>query len=83
MDSIGNIEAMAVIIGIVNGVRLLKEGMSSNPQNYWGFILFCTALVTGITLGFLHMFGLNIETGIVVALGSSGVYRVGEKVGGQ
>lgn len=78
-----NLQAMAVIIGIVNGVRLLKEGMESAPHNYWGFILFCLALLAGLVFGFLGMFGLNTETGIVVALASSGLYRVGEKFGGR
>lgn len=76
-----NIEGGLVIIGIVNGFRLLKEGMDSTPRNYWGFIFFVVALVTGLLLGALHLFGFTTESGIVVALGSSGLYRVAEKVG--
>lgn len=72
-----NLQAMAVIIGIVNGIRLAKE------KDKTGFILFICALVIGILLGLLQLFGLNLETGIVVALASSGLYRVGEKFGGQ
>lgn len=75
-----NLQAMAVIIGLVNGVRLLKEG--TDTKNYWGFILFTVAMGAGVLLGLLHYFGLTVETGIVVALASSGLYRVGEKVGG-
>lgn len=78
-----NLQAIAVIIGIVNGVRLLKEGMDSSPKNYWGFVFFVIALVVGIGLGWLHFFGLTPEAGIVVALASSGLYRVTEKVGGR
>lgn len=78
-----NLQAAAVIIGIVNGFRLLKEGRESTPRNYWGFALFVCALITGIVLGFFHYFGLTVETGIVAALASSGIYRVGEKVGGK
>jgi predicted Kef-type K+ transport protein len=75
-----NLQAIAVIIGIVNGVRLLKEGQAS--KDYWGFILFVIALAVGVAFGVLKMFGLTVETGIVIALASSGLYRVGEKVGG-
>jgi len=76
-----NLQALAVIIGIVNGVRLLKEAQIS--KDYWGFILFVIALVVGIGLGLLNMFGLNVELGIVAALASSGLYRTAEKVGGK
>jgi uncharacterized membrane protein len=72
-----NLQAIAVIIGIVNGIRLLQA------QNKWGFIFFCCAVGVGLILGALHFFGLSIETGLVAALASSGLYRVGEKVGGQ
>lgn len=66
-----------MIIGIVNGLRLAKE------TDKTGFFLFICALVIGILFGLLNLFGLNAETGIVVALASSGLYRVGEKFGGQ
>ncbi len=78
-----NLQAMAVIIGLVNGVRLFKEGSESNPKNYWGFVLFAFAMASGVLFGLLHLFGLTVETGIVVALASSGLYRIGEKVGGK
>lgn len=71
------IETSAAIIGFVNGVRLLKA------KDYWGFIFFAIALVTGIVLGALHLFGLTIETGLIAGLVSSGFYRVAEKVGSQ
>lgn len=72
-----NLQAMAVIIGLVNGIRLARE------QDKIGFILFICALLLGVGFGLLHLFGLTVEMGIVVALASSGLYRVGEKVGGQ
>lgn len=78
-----NLQAMAVIIGLVNGVRLIKEGQESNPKNYWGFVLFMIAMAVGVGFGLTHMFGLTVETGIVAALASSGLYRIGEKVGGK
>ena len=71
------IQAGLVIVGIVNGVRLLQE------KSVWGFIFFVVALVAGAVLGFFHLFGLTLETGIVAGLGSSGLYRVGEKFGGK
>ncbi len=72
-----NLQAMAVIIGVVNGVRLFKQ------QDKYGFILFVIAVVIGVLLGSLRYFGLTVESGIVVGLASSGLYRVSEKVGGQ
>jgi hypothetical protein len=78
-----NLQAIAVIIGVVNGVRLFKEGNDVTPKNYWGFALFLISLILGVGFGFAHMFGLTVESGIVVALASSGLYRVGEKVGGN
>ena len=78
-----NLQAIAVIIGIVNGFRLFKEGAESSPRNYWGFAFFMLALLTGLIMGFLNWFGLTPESGIVVALASSGLYRVSEKIGSQ
>lgn len=72
-----NVQAGIVIVGIVNGFRLLQE------KSYWGFIFFAIALFFGVLFGFFHMFGLSIESGVVVALMSSGLYRIGEKIGGQ
>jgi len=72
-----NLQALAVIIGAVNGIRLLKA------QDLWGFVFFVSAIVVGVVLGFLNYFGLTVETGIVAALASSGLYRVGEKIGGN
>lgn len=69
-----SVQAVAVIIGLVNGFRLLKE------QDKWGFIFFCLALVAGLVLGFLGWFGLTPESGFVAALASSGLYRVAQVV---
>lgn len=68
--------AGAVIIGIVNGVALLRA------KDVWGFVLFLVALFTGVVLGLFHLFGLDLASGIVAALASSGVYKVAQKVGG-
>lgn len=71
---IETLQATAVIIGLVNGARLLETSRK-------GFFYFLGAVVVGILLGALHYFGLTIETGIIAALASSGLYRVAEKVG--
>ena len=71
------ISAGLVIVGIVNGIRLLQE------KNVWGFIFFVTALAAGIILGILHLFGLTIEVGLLTGIGSSGLYRVGQVIGGK
>ena len=72
-----NLQAMAVVVGLVNGIRLAQE------KSKWGLIFFGSALVFGVGFGLLGLFGLNLETGIVVALASSGLYRIGEKIGGK
>ena len=71
-----NIIAVAVIIGIVNGVKLASDKVTS-------FMAFLIALALGLLFGALHMFGLSVETGIIVALASSGLYKVASKVGGE
>ena len=63
------INSAAAIIGLVNGVTLLKE------KNYWGFILFVTALASGLMFGFFNLFGLDPQTGFLIALASSGYYK--------
>lgn len=70
------IEAGAIIIGIVNGVRLASDKITP-------FIGFLVGLFAGILLGAFGFFGLTIETGIVAALAASGVYQVAKKVGGK
>jgi hypothetical protein len=40
-------------------------------------------MVAGVLLGLFGLFGLDLETGIVAALASSGLYRIGEKIGGK
>jgi hypothetical protein len=71
-----NIQAIAVIVGLVNGARLLEV-------NRKGFYYFLGAVVAGVVFGAFHFFGLTIETGIVSALAGSGLYRVAQKVGGS
>ena len=75
-----NITAVAVIIGVVRGVILGLEQFSKvNVTSLVGFLL---ALATGVVLGFLGYFGLNVESGIISALVATGVYQTAKKVGG-
>jgi len=80
MDQI-NIVAVAAIIGIVKGiVSVLQVYTEVDVNTVFGVLL---ALVIGIILGFFHVFGLTIETGIVSALVGTGTYQLAKKVGGQ
>lgn len=70
-----DLQAMAVIIGLVNGIRLFKENRES-------FMYFCIALMIGIGFGAIGFYGFTIESGIVAALASSGLYKIAKKIGG-
>jgi hypothetical protein len=62
--------AAAAIIGLVNGVRLIRE------KDFWGFAFFMLAIVAGILFGYYHWLSLpSAEVGFMVGLASSGVYR--------
>ena len=71
------VTAIAVIIGIVNGAKLAQQA-DKKP-----FIYFCVALALGLVFGIVHLFGLNIQMGIIVALASSGLYKTAQVIGGQ
>lgn len=71
-----DLQAIAVIIGLVNGIKLFKENRES-------FIYFCVALGIGVSFGYLGFYGFTIESGIVSALASSGLYKIAQKAGGQ
>lgn len=68
--------AMAVIVGIVNGIALASEKVNS-------FAKFVIALALGIIFGAFHLFGLTLELGVVAALASSGLYKIASKIGGE
>jgi len=74
-----NLVATAVIIGIVNGVKLIPQ----NNFQVTSFVSFLIALALGVGFGLVGLFGLNIETGIITALVSSGLYTIAKRVGGQ
>lgn len=71
-----NLPAIAAIIGFVNGCRLFQTDRA-------GFAYFLIALIAGLLAGWMHLFGLTVEMGLLAGLASSGLYRVGQKVGGQ
>lgn len=65
------IEAGLIIIGIINGVKL-AELKDKKP-----FYYFLLALGLGVAFGAMHLFGVaNIEAGLVLALQSSGLYKL-------
>lgn len=60
-----------IIIGIINGVKLAEL---PDKRSFYYFLL---ALALGIVFGFLGMFGIRgVEAGIVLALQSSGLYKL-------
>lgn len=70
--------AAAAIVGLVNGFRLAGD------RDFKGFVFFALAMAAGLFFGNIHWFGLpNMEVGLLVALASSGLYRVGQLVGGK
>lgn len=75
-----NVTAVAVIVGIVRGVTLGLEQLNVKTTSLIGFLL---SLVTGVVLGLVGLFGLDIQTGIISALVATGVYQVAKKVGGN
>jgi hypothetical protein len=74
MELVDNLTAIAVVIGIVNGVILFHEARDR-------FYYFLLALVVGLGLGFFGYFGLTPETGIIIALASSGLYKTATRIG--
>lgn len=77
MEQSVNLVALPAIIGIVNGISLAKQ------QDKWPFIMFVAAVLSGMALGYFSVFGLTVETGLVTALASSGLYKVAQKLGGM
>jgi len=69
----------AVIIGIVRGLSLIP----SKTFVIDGFVAFLLSLGLGVLFGLLHLFGLDLQTGIITALSATGVYQVAKKVGGN
>lgn len=70
MESLG----AAAIVGLVNGIILLRS-------NIEGFIYFVIAVATGLGVGLLGMYGQTPETGLLIGLASSGLYKGLQVVG--
>jgi len=71
------ITSVAAIIGFINGLKLLE-----NPDKR-PFYYFLVAIVLGIVFGVFHIFGVSgVEEGLLVALASSGFYKLSTKIGG-
>lgn len=63
--------ALTAIIGLVNGVDLIQR------KEWYSVIKFGLAIAAGLLFGAIHWFGLpNMEMGLLVALSSSGVYKI-------
>lgn len=69
--------ATFVLIGIVNGFAFAMD------QDWKAFGKFLLVVVAGLLFGILGWFGLpSAEVGLAVGIGSSGVYKVAQKIGG-
>jgi len=80
-DLVAMATAIAVIIGIVNGVALADAQFTQEgkPPRITSFVKFVLAMLFGLLFGFLHFFGLaGIEMGIIAALASSGLYKLAQ-----
>ena len=76
-----NVVGIAVIVGVVKGiVSVVQEYTKVEINSVYGVVL---SLGVGVILGFLGLFGLNLETGIISALAGTGVYQLAKKVGGD
>ena len=70
--------AAFVIVGLVNGVQFAFD------RNWKSFTFFLIAVAAGTLFGAIHWFNLpSAEIGLAVGVGSSGVYKVAQKLGGQ
>lgn len=66
-----------VIIGFVNIYGFIIE------RNWVAFGKATTAILAGAIFGSFKMFGLDgVETGLLVAISSSGIYKISQIVGG-
>lgn len=83
IDLVSMATAVAVIIGIVNGVQLVFK---NNPKwtNIVGFVSFVIALVLGIVFGYFQWFGLaSVQIGLIAGLSSSGLFKLSQNLGGK
>lgn len=72
-----NLIAGGAIIGIVNAIQMQFPAVK-------GLGGVCIAVLLGIVMGLSHYFGVKgVEDGIMIALASSGVYKIASKAGGQ
>lgn len=69
------VEASLVLIGLINGVKLFEL------EDKRSFYYFVGAVVLGVLFGVLHLFGVpSIEAGVILALQSSGLYKLAQVV---
>ena len=68
----------SMLVGLVNVIKLAID------QNWKSFALAMVAIAGGLLFGFLKWFGIpSPEIGLALALASSGVYEVAQRIGGK
>lgn len=78
--------AATVIIGLVNGVQLIIDPplAADGKKDYKPAILWVLAVVSGTVFGYLRWYGIpSLEIGFAFGVGSSGVYKLTQKIGGK
>lgn len=67
--------ATITLIGLVNTIQMTYPQV----KGLWGVL---TAVGLGLAAGFLHLFGMTPELGLLAGFASSGVYKVSQNFGG-
>jgi hypothetical protein len=72
-----NLMAGSAIIAIVNAIQM----QFPQVKGLWGILI---AILLGLGMGYMHLFGVSgLDQGLIIALASSGVYKVASKAGGK
>ncbi len=67
---------IATLIGLVNAIQLSFPKVTG----FYGVLL---GVGFGLLGGFLHLFGLTPELGLIAGFASSGIYKLAQKAGGN
>lgn len=70
------VNATAAIIGLINGLKLFELPDKKS------FYYFLASVIIGAVFGVVHIFKLDLETGILLGLSASGYYKIALKIGG-
>ncbi len=66
----------AVIIGLVNAIKLQFPKI----QGIYGIAL---AIIIGGVMGYFGILAPDVQTGVIIGIASSGVYKISQKIGGE